>query len=187
WRRDEAACLLRTGLGEITLERLVGFLGEVGVKLAELAAARHETLVGGLEEIRLNLDRLLQALRAEQLFGCRRSVLEGFLRVVRNLACDRLGDFAERAELLEHDVRALASEFLEFIQLHHGDSLTAHRRSGARLVVWVRRPGRGGIERDILHCTIKSRVILRCNRHVCAVLARAEYPWLLNALATAAA
>src|SRR5262245_51143204 len=100
-RRDGAARLLRAGLGEITLEWLVGFLGEVGVKLAELAAARHETLVRGLEEIRLNLDRLLQALRAEQLFGCRRGVLEGFLRVVRNLACDRLGDFAERAELLE--------------------------------------------------------------------------------------
>src|ERR1051326_1666331 len=88
--RDGTALLLRAGLGEITLERLVGFLGEIGVKLAELAAARHEALVGGLEEVRLDLDRLFEALGAEQLFGCRRSVLEGFLRVVRNLACDRL-------------------------------------------------------------------------------------------------
>src|SRR5947209_15199582 len=127
------ARLLHAGLGKITLERLVGFLGEVGVKLAELAAARHESLVGGLDEVGLDLDRLLQALGAEQLFGCRRRVLEGFLRVVRNLARDRLGALAERAELLEHDVHALAPELLEFIELQHGYPLAARRRSGARL------------------------------------------------------
>src|SRR5262249_57941836 len=121
WRRDETPRLLRAGLGEITLERFVGFLGEISVKLAELAAARDETLVGGLDEIRLDLDRLFQTLGAEQLFGCRGSVLEGFLRVVRNLARDRLGALAQRAKLLEHDVHALAPEFLEFIQLQHVD------------------------------------------------------------------
>src|SRR4029077_14085354 len=127
------AALLHAGLGEITLERLVGFLGEVRVKLAELAAARDEPLVGGLDEVGLDLDRLFQALGAEQLFGCRRRRLEGFLRVVRNLARDRLHALAHGAELLERDVHALAPELLEFIELQHGYPLAARRRSGARL------------------------------------------------------
>src|SRR5262249_35089557 len=80
WRRDESLRLLRRRLGEITFERLVGFLGEVGVELAELAAARDEAFVGALEEGGLDLDRLLQRLGAEQLFGCRGSGLESLLR-----------------------------------------------------------------------------------------------------------
>src|ERR1700687_4734724 len=60
--------LARRGLRDISLERLIGLLGEIGIELADLGRLRDETLVGRLGVVGLDLNRLLDRLHAEELF-----------------------------------------------------------------------------------------------------------------------
>ena len=75
----------------VSLERLVGLLGEIGIELADLGRLGDEALVGGLRVVGLDLDRLVERLGAEQLLHDLGAVLEGLLRVVGDLGRDRLG------------------------------------------------------------------------------------------------
>src|SRR5205823_108834 len=112
--RETPVALFRRGrLGHIALERLVGFLGKVGIERTELAGARHEALVAALDEVGLHFNRLLEALGAQELLGGRRGRFERVLGVVGNLGGDGLEGLAHRAELLEDDIRAVRAEFVE--------------------------------------------------------------------------
>src|SRR6476659_3527815 len=74
--------LRRSGLRDIGLERLVGFLGEIGIELADLGRLRDKALVGRLRIVGLDFNRLLERLHAQQLLHDLAAVLEGLLRIV---------------------------------------------------------------------------------------------------------
>src|SRR5436190_24277942 len=77
-----ANLLRRSGLRDVGLERLVGFLGEISVELAHLGGLRDKALVGRLRIVSLDLNRLLERLHTQQLLHDLAAVLEGLLRVV---------------------------------------------------------------------------------------------------------
>src|SRR5438128_2124709 len=96
--RSDAGLFHRRDLAELALERLVRFLGESGVELAELGRLGDETLIRAFDVVALHLDRLLERLRADELLGRSGTLLEHLLRIVRHLDRDRLHALRERAE-----------------------------------------------------------------------------------------
>src|SRR5687768_13683648 len=75
----------RDGLGDDALERLVGVLGDRGIELAELGDLGDIALEGGLDVVRLDLDRLVERLDAGELLDRGRAGLERLLGVVGGL------------------------------------------------------------------------------------------------------
>src|SRR5689334_8747648 len=70
---------------ERLLDRLVGFLGELGIHAADLRHLMHVAVVGALGEARLDLDGLLDRLGGGKLLEGGGAFLEGLLRVVGDL------------------------------------------------------------------------------------------------------
>src|ERR1700730_12714414 len=104
----------------MALERLVGFLGEVGIKLAELGRLGDKALIGALDVIALHLERLLQRFRADELLGRGSALLEHLLRIVRDLDRDRLNALRERPERPHRRIHVVLAELLHFVDLDHG-------------------------------------------------------------------
>src|SRR5438552_2847898 len=63
----ELAGRRRGELRDEAFERLVGLLGEIGIKPCDLLRLGHEGLIGGLREFGLHFNRLVQRLHAGQL------------------------------------------------------------------------------------------------------------------------
>src|SRR4051812_9953642 len=81
--------LLRRSLG-VSLERLVGLLGEIGIELADLGRLGDEALIGGLGVVDLDLEGLVERLNAHHLLQRLGAFLERLLRIVGELRRDRL-------------------------------------------------------------------------------------------------
>ena len=109
--------LRRRELGQIALVRLVGFLGEVGIEFADLGRLGHEALIGALEIVLLDFDRLLDRLRAEQLLERRGAVLERLLRIVDASTAIACTPFETVPNAFMAGVHAFLAEFLEFVEL----------------------------------------------------------------------
>jgi len=107
----------RRDLAELTLERLVGFLGERGVELAKLGCLGDKALIRALGVVALHLDRLFQRLRADELLARRRALLEHFLRVVRDLDRDRLHALRQHAERLHRRIHIVLAELLHLVDV----------------------------------------------------------------------
>src|SRR6202790_5902052 len=71
-------------------DRLVGLLGEIGIEFADLGRLGDEAFVGGLGEVALHFDRLVEGLGTEQLLGRRRALLERLLGIIGDLDRDGL-------------------------------------------------------------------------------------------------
>ena len=99
--KTETGLLGRSSLADVGFERLVGLLGEIGIKLAELGRLGDEAFIGGLGVVGLDLDRLVERLGADELLddGCIR--FESLLRIIGRLSRDRLDVLRRRAEALE--------------------------------------------------------------------------------------
>src|SRR4249919_3928236 len=104
-------------LCEQRLERLVGFLGEIGIELTDLRSLGHKPLIGGLGVLGLNLDRLVERLHAEKLLERGAAVLERLLRIVRNLDCNRLGAFRKRTQGFKGHVHIVFADLLEVVEI----------------------------------------------------------------------
>src|SRR6202040_2982635 len=76
--------------GESGLDRLESFGRQLHEQLIDLADLRDETLIGGLGEIGLDLDRRLRRFGAHQLFHHSGALRERLLGVVRRLDGDFL-------------------------------------------------------------------------------------------------
>ena len=159
YRQSPAHALL--GAGEDAFERLVGFLGEIGVQLTELGRFGDEAFVCRLGVLGLHFDRLVQRLDAEQLLEGGRTVLESLLRVVGELDRDRLAALRDRAEGLQGRFDVLFADRLQVFEiLHHVSSLFPGCPSGSPSMVPAT-----PVRMKIVHCTIKSRIILQCENY----------------------
>src|SRR5581483_3820840 len=148
------------------LDRLVGFLGELGIHAADLRHLMHVAVVGALGEAALDLDRLLERLGRQQLLEGGGALLEGALGVVGQLGGDGLPALVPLAEQLHSRVHVLLAELLKLIEVHrHG----LHRRHGRRSWVWLRglgdsareaSPGSlsSGLQGYYMQCTMKVKV-----------------------------
>src|SRR5690242_12296926 len=67
---------LSVGFAEEVLERLVGLLRQIRVKLADPRRARDEPLIGRLRIVGLDFDRPVEALGAQEFLGRRAAFLE---------------------------------------------------------------------------------------------------------------
>jgi hypothetical protein len=84
------------------LRRREGLLGQIGIKVADPGGFRDEILVGGFGEVRLELDRFVDVLHADQLFEVRAAFLEGLLRIVRHFGRDGLQTLGRRGGRLDN-------------------------------------------------------------------------------------
>src|SRR5688572_15253327 len=103
-RRDRRGDVTSARALQHLLDRLVGLLGELGIKTAELGNLVQVVVVGALGEARLDLDRLLERLGREQLLDRGRALLERPLGVVGHLGGDGLPALAPLAEHLHGGV-----------------------------------------------------------------------------------
>src|SRR5215218_3145671 len=119
---------LAVGDGDETLVRLEGLLREARIELAELGRLRDEALVGRLDEVGLDLDRLVERLRADELLERGSRLLEGLLGVICGLDRDRLGSLGDDAEALQSGVGIVLAELLDGVDLDHCYPLPAPQR-----------------------------------------------------------
>src|SRR5215204_4927670 len=130
--QSKAFCDLLRGLavgdGDETLVRLEGLLREARIELAELGRLRDEALVGRLDEVGLDLDRLVERLGADELLDRRGRLLERLLGVIGGLDRDRLGALGDDAEALQSGVGVVLAELQHGVDLDHWYPLPAPQR-----------------------------------------------------------
>src|SRR3990170_1204526 len=113
------------------LDRTVGVLGEACVHGAELGHLVHVLIIGALGVGRLNLERLLERLGAQELLEGGRSVLEGTLRVVAHLGGDGLPALVPIAEHLHGVIHIGLAELLKVLEIvDHGGACIVVVRGG---------------------------------------------------------
>src|SRR5690349_7287776 len=80
----------RRKLCDDAFERLECLLGEIAIEAGNLLGIRDEGLVGGLGELALRLERLVQRLHARELLDEGLGVLIGLLAIITISAGDRI-------------------------------------------------------------------------------------------------
>src|SRR4029078_9417624 len=115
YRRPTQRNLLR--LCEQRFERLVGFLGEIGIKLTDLRSLCYKDLIGRLVVFGLNLDRLVERLHPEKLLKCGGTVFERLLRIVCDFNRNRLGAFRKRTHSFQGHVHIVFADLLEVLEI----------------------------------------------------------------------
>src|SRR5580698_3839830 len=107
----------RLHLGNRALDRLEGFLGEVGIKLADLARLGDKAFISDLGIFRLDLNRVVERLGADKLLEVGRARLERALGIIRGFRSDRLEALREGGRDRAHSFKLLFAEFLEIIKI----------------------------------------------------------------------
>src|SRR5215213_644794 len=120
-----------------------------------------ETLVGRLDEVGLDLDRLVERLGADELLERGGRLLEGLLGVIGGLDRDRLGALGDDAEALQSGVGVVLAELLDGVDLDHCYPLPAPQRRLLIAFCAVARLARAicalhnRLSREIVQCTIR--------------------------------
>src|ERR1700722_473746 len=132
-----------------------------GVEFGNLGRLGDKALVGLLGELGLNLDRRLNAARAEKLLVHRGSGGKSLLRIIARLGGDILQTLRQGGRCGGESLELVFGEFLEIFECRRAD---CH----GELPDWVgfaseRRRTAGG--RQYVHCTIKVKAdLLHCSK-----------------------
>src|SRR5262245_32764329 len=107
-----SACVLQR-----LLHRLIGLLGPLGIKAAELGHLVEIAVVGPARVAGLDFHGLLHRLCREQLFEGGRTLFEGALGIVRHLRGNGLPTLAPLTKHLHGSVHVVLTEFLEIFDV----------------------------------------------------------------------